>query len=49
MIDGLELQGRCCVIALGITTEGIGILFLIDGEGPPTNTSSSGTSVLKKQ
>jgi putative transposase len=23
MIDGLELQGRCCVVALGITTEGV--------------------------
>jgi transposase-like protein len=25
MIDGLELQGRCCVVALGITTEGVKI------------------------
>ena len=23
MIDGFELQGRCCVVALGITTEGV--------------------------
>jgi putative transposase len=23
MIDGLELQGRCCVVALAITTEGV--------------------------
>jgi transposase-like protein len=25
MIDALELQGRCCVVALGITTEGVKI------------------------
>jgi putative transposase len=25
MIDGIELQGRCCVVALGITTEGVKI------------------------
>ena len=25
MLDGLELQGRCCVVALGITTEGVKI------------------------
>src|SRR5256714_13211914 len=23
MIDGLELQGRCCLVGLGITTEGV--------------------------
>ncbi len=23
MLDGLELKGRCCVVALGITTEGV--------------------------
>ncbi len=22
MLDGIELKGRCCVVALGITTEG---------------------------
>jgi transposase-like protein len=25
MIDGLELQGRCCVVALGISTDGVKI------------------------
>ena len=23
MLDGIELKGRCCVVALGITTDGI--------------------------
>ena len=23
MIDGLELEGRCCVVALGVTTDGV--------------------------
>lgn len=32
MIDGIELKGRCCVVALGITTDGIKIpLGLWDG------------------
>jgi transposase-like protein len=32
MIDGIELKGRCCVVALGITTEGVKIpLGLWDG------------------
>ena len=25
MLDGIELKGRCCVVALGITTEGVKI------------------------
>lgn len=32
MIDGIELKGRCCVVALGVTTEGVKIpLGLWDG------------------
>lgn len=32
MIDGIELKGRCCVVALGISTEGVKIpLGLWDG------------------
>ena len=32
MLDGIELKGRCCVVALGITTEGIKLpLGLWDG------------------
>src|SRR5215208_2151564 len=42
MLDGIELKGRCCVVALGITTDGIklplglwetgqGVLCVIDG------------------
>lgn len=23
MVDGIELKGRCCIVALGITTEGL--------------------------
>ena len=32
MLDGIELKGRCCVVALGITTDGVKIpLGLWDG------------------
>jgi len=32
MLDGLELKGRCCVVALGITTDGVKVpLGLWDG------------------
>jgi transposase-like protein len=32
MLDGLELKGRCCVVALGVTTDGVKIpLGLWDG------------------
>ncbi len=31
MLDGLELKGRCCVVALGITTDGVLPLGLWDG------------------
>jgi putative transposase len=32
MLDGIELKGRCCVVALGITTEGVKVpLGLWDG------------------
>jgi putative transposase len=32
MLDGLELKGRCCVVALGVTTEGVKVpLGLWDG------------------
>lgn len=32
MFDGIELKGRCCVVALGVSTEGVKIpLGLWDG------------------
>ncbi len=32
MLDGIELKGRCCVVALGVSTEGVKIpLGLWDG------------------
>jgi putative transposase len=32
MLDGIELKGRCCVVALGITTDGVKVpLGLWDG------------------
>ena len=32
MVDGIELKGRCCVVALGVTTEGVKLpLGLWDG------------------
>jgi transposase-like protein len=32
MLDGIELKGRCCVVALGVTTDGIKVpLGLWDG------------------
>ena len=32
MLDGIELKGRCCVVALGISTEGVKLpLGLWDG------------------
>jgi transposase-like protein len=32
MVDGIELKGRCCVVALGITTDGVKLpLGLWDG------------------
>ena len=32
MLDGFELKGRCCVVALGITTDGVKVpLGLWDG------------------
>ena len=32
MVDGIELKGRCCVVALGVTTDGVKIpLGLWDG------------------
>jgi putative transposase len=32
MLDGLELKGRCCVVALGVTTDGVEVpLGLWDG------------------
>ena len=44
MIDGLELQGRCCVVALGITTEGVKIpLGLWEGS---TENASVATALL---
>jgi transposase-like protein len=44
MIDGLELQGRCCVVALGITTEGLKIpLGLWDGS---TENATVATALL---
>jgi putative transposase len=44
MIDGLEPQGRCCVVALGITTEGVKIpLGLWEGS---TENASVATALL---
>lgn len=44
MIDALELQGRCCVVALGITTEGAKIpLGLWEGS---TENASVATALL---
>ncbi len=44
MIDALELQGRCCVVALGITTEGVKIpLGLWEGS---TENATVATALL---
>ena len=44
MVDGLELQGRCCVVALGITTEGVKIpLGLWEGS---TENAAVATALL---
>ncbi len=44
MIDGLELQGRCCVVGLGITTEGVKIpLGLWEGS---TENATVATALL---
>jgi len=44
MIDGLELQGRCCVVCLGITTEGVKIpLGLWEGS---TENATVATALL---
>jgi putative transposase len=44
MIDGLELQGRCCVVALGITTDGVKIpLGLWEGS---TENATVATALL---
>ncbi len=44
MIDGLELRGRCCVVALGITTEGVKIpLGLWEGS---TENAAVATALL---
>jgi putative transposase len=44
MIDGLELQGRCCLVALGITTEGVKIpLGLWEGS---TENATVATALL---
>jgi len=44
LIDGLELQGRCCVVALGITSEGVKIpLGLWEGS---TENATVATALL---
>src|SRR2546422_4333653 len=44
MIDGLELQGRCCVVALAITTEGVKVpLGLWEGS---TENATVATALL---
>ena len=44
MIDGIELQGRCCVVALGITTDGVKIpLGLWEGS---TENATVATALL---
>jgi putative transposase len=54
MLDGIELKGRCCVVALGVSTEGVKIpLGLWDGTTEnktvtvsPTTSSASSLSAL---
>jgi hypothetical protein len=42
MLDGLELKGRCCVVALGVMTGGVKVaLGLWDGS---TETSASASN-----
>src|ERR671936_2946293 len=44
MLDGIELKGRCCVVALGITTDGVKIpLGLWDGS---TENATVATTLL---
>ena len=44
MIDGLELQGRCCVVALGISTDGVKVpLGLWEGS---TENAAVATALL---
>jgi transposase-like protein len=47
MLDGIELKGRCCVVALGVSTEGVKIpLGLWDGSAaaPPASKRSASTT-----
>src|SRR5207248_10167303 len=44
MLDGIELQGRCCVVAFGITTEGVKVpLGLWEGS---TENATVATALL---
>ena len=44
MLDGIELKGRCCVVALGITTDGVKLpLGLWDGS---TENATVATALL---
>jgi len=44
MLDGIELKGRCCVVALGITSEGVKLpLGLWDGS---TENAAVATALL---
>ena len=44
MLDGIELKGRCCIVALGITTDGVKIaLGLWDGS---TENATVATTLL---
>ncbi len=44
MLDGIELKGRCCVVALGITTEGVKVpLGLLEGS---TENAAVATALL---
>ena len=44
MLDGIELKGRCCVVCLGITTDGVKLpLGLWDGS---TENATVATELL---
>jgi hypothetical protein len=43
MLDGLDLKGRCCVVCLGVTTEGVKVPLWVVGriEGDATRSAES--------
>ena len=41
MVDGIELKGRCCVVALGVSTDGVKLpLGLWDGSTENTTVTA---------